>query len=493
MDLEEFQKLFSSLTDFKKNRFHPLVWINGDPEIGANVYIGGMSEINAKDAKVIIGNNCDIASFVTINCADSHKKTIGLSDKTERKDIIIGDNVFIGSFSIIKGGAQIGYNSVIAAGTVVDGVKIPPYSLVTGNPMQIKEGFYIKKNKKNEEIKENIPHNRPTLGTEEAQAAIRVIQSGWLAQGREVELFENEFCVFLGLPEGHAVALTSGTAALFLALWALEGKGKRVGLPVYTCSSLRYATALVGGSEILIDIAPDSPNIDLNLLEQSKVDVAIIPHMYGLPADILNIQDCDVIEDCAQALGATINGIPVGLQGRVGIYSFYATKLMTSGGQGGMLASKDKALVDAVRDYRQFDQRRDEKKRFNFQMTDLQGAIGREQLNKLPGFIQRRADIFGEYQHAGIDLLDVDASEEKILSPVRYRAVMRTKNPQKIKDSLAEVGISAIVPIEDWEVMGNPEQYPRAIKLSRETLSLPIYPSLLNKNVNKIINSIVNQ
>lgn len=147
MDLEEFKELFASLTNFKKNKFHPLVWINGEPEIGENVYIGGMSEINAKGAKIVIGNNCDIASFVSINCADSHKKCIGLSDNVERKDIVIEDNVFIGSHSVIKGGANIGHHSVVAAGTIVDGVEIPPYSLIFGNPMQIKREYY-KRNKK---------------------------------------------------------------------------------------------------------------------------------------------------------------------------------------------------------------------------------------------------------------------------------------------------------------------------------------------------------
>jgi acetyltransferase-like isoleucine patch superfamily enzyme len=144
MDLPEFQSLFSRFTDFKPNRFHPLVWIVGSPEIGENVYIGGMSEVNASGAHVTIGNNCDIASFVTINCADSHKKCIELSDEVQRKDITIENNVFIGSHSVIKGGAHIGHHSVVAAGTIIEGVTIPPYSLITGNPMQVKKGYYEK-------------------------------------------------------------------------------------------------------------------------------------------------------------------------------------------------------------------------------------------------------------------------------------------------------------------------------------------------------------
>jgi len=139
---KEFWDLFSKITTFKKNQFHPLVWIVGEPEIGENVYIGGMSEINSNHAKVKIGNDCDIASFVSINCADSHKKCLGLLKQVERDDITIENNVFIGSHSVIKGGSHIGHHSVIAAGTIVEKGKIPPYSLVIGNPMNVKEEYY---------------------------------------------------------------------------------------------------------------------------------------------------------------------------------------------------------------------------------------------------------------------------------------------------------------------------------------------------------------
>jgi acetyltransferase-like isoleucine patch superfamily enzyme len=150
MELSEYEELFRRMTRFGKNRFHPLVWILGEPEIGENVYIGGMSEINGAGARVVIGDNCDIASFVSINCADSHKKCIGLADEVERKDITIENNVFIGSHSMIKGGAHIGHHSVVAAGTIVAGVRIAPYSLVTGNPMTVKPGYYLSRVDKND-------------------------------------------------------------------------------------------------------------------------------------------------------------------------------------------------------------------------------------------------------------------------------------------------------------------------------------------------------
>jgi acetyltransferase-like isoleucine patch superfamily enzyme len=125
------------------NKYHPMVHILGNPKIGEGTYIGLYSEINATKAIVSIGEECDIASFVAINCADSHKMTIGLKKENERGDITIEDNVFIGSHSFIGKNTYIGHNSVIGAGSIVIGLTIPPYSLVCGNPAIIKEGYYL--------------------------------------------------------------------------------------------------------------------------------------------------------------------------------------------------------------------------------------------------------------------------------------------------------------------------------------------------------------
>jgi len=142
LDAEELAALLSKITGFKENPYHPLVWINGEPEIGEGVFIGALSEINARGARVRIGAHCDIASFVSINCADSHKRCIGLAPDIERRDITIEDHVFIGSHVFVKGGSHIGHHSVVAAGTVIGPGGIPPYSLVSGNPMRVKPGYY---------------------------------------------------------------------------------------------------------------------------------------------------------------------------------------------------------------------------------------------------------------------------------------------------------------------------------------------------------------
>ena len=335
-----------------------------------------------------------------------------------------------------------------------------------------------------------IPHNKPTLDIEEEQAAQKVVRSGWLVQGSEVENFEREFCHFLGLPEEHAVAVTSGTAALFLALWALQAAEKRVAFPAYVCSSLRHAVAMAGGVEVLLDSSPDSPNLNPSQLEQEETDLAIIPHLYGLPIDLSSLRNLSIIEDCAQAIGAKVSGVSVGLQGKIGIFSFYATKLMTSAGQGGMVVSKDRALVDMIRDYREFDCRNDQKKRFNFQMTDLQASIGLVQLRKLPDFLRRREEIFQSYQSV-LKMLDIVNKDKFKLEPIRYRAVLRTNNPRKIIDRLASSKIKAIIPLEDWELLGDFSLFPNAHHFTQTTVSLPIYPTLTDKNVDIIIKHLI--
>jgi perosamine synthetase len=323
-----------------------------------------------------------------------------------------------------------------------------------------------------------IPHNRPTLGPAEAAAANRVIQSGWLAQGNEVEQFEMEFASTMGLGPEHAVAVSSGTAALFLALWSLDAHGKNIGFPAYSCSSLRHAVGLTGGCENLLDIASEGPNVESTSVMTAGIVIAA--HLFGFP---LVLSDSpNVIEDCAQVLGAKVGGSPVGLNSRIAVFSFSATKIITSGGQGGMLLSRDRELIDAVRDYRAFDGRRDDRKRFNFQMTDLQAAIARVQLTRLPEFLARRAEIVAIYEDAGLPLLRALPGT----TPSNYRAIVKTGDSSGLIGRLAREGIRAIVPIEPWEIMASADQCPNAHALASCTVSLPVYPGLSTDSAREI-------
>jgi perosamine synthetase len=332
-----------------------------------------------------------------------------------------------------------------------------------------------------------IPHNRPTFDQMEAAAASRVLSSGWVAQGSETKAFEDELCEFFGIPEGHAIAVSSGSAALYLALWVLGGESKKIGLPVYACAALRNAVNLIGGKEVYLDCARNSPNIDMSAIDQGAIDILIAPSIFGIPVSFTASQDFKVIEDIAQSLGAVSSGKRIGLRGDVGICSFYATKMMTSGGQGGAIISRDKGLMDQLRDYRQFDCRNDSLPRFNFQMTDLQAAVGRIQLSKLPDFIGIRDNIFELYRASNSNLMDATVDSD---CPARYRAVIQCSNPGKIILNLAKNGVSAIIPVESWELLADPEKYPFAHKLTKNTVSLPIYPSLSVSEIDKLVQTV---
>jgi perosamine synthetase len=331
-----------------------------------------------------------------------------------------------------------------------------------------------------------IPHNLPTFSSEEQIALTKVLTSGWVAQGSQVESFENELCQFIGLPSGHAVVVSSGSAALYLALWVLDGKDKKIGLPVYACAALRNAVGLIQGESVYLDCEKGGPNVDMSAATQAGLDILIAPSMFGIPVKLPNKNNFEVVEDIAQSIGASISGDRIGLRGKVGICSFYATKLLTSGGQGGAIISRDKSIIDKIRDYREFDCRDDIKLRFNFQMTDIQAAIGRIQLNKLPKFLEHRARLFEIYREAGLDLIGSVTDELRL--PVRYRAVMRCTEPKRLIEALHHAGIYAIIPIEHWELLDVPEKYPVAEKITYTTVSLPIYPALKDRDAEKIAN-----
>ena len=163
------------------------------------------------------------------------------------------------------------------------------------------------------------------------QAAAQVIRTCALGPGPEVSQLENEFCRFIGLPSGHAVAVSSGTVALYLALWALEAKDKIVAMPVYASASLRSAAHLVGAREHLVDIADGSVHIDLAAATGSGADIGVVPHMFGMPASIVALKNLKIIEDCGESLGAKIGDTYVGLLGEIGVYSLAATNIITSG------------------------------------------------------------------------------------------------------------------------------------------------------------------
>ena len=123
-------------------------------------------------------------------------------------------------------------------------------------------------------------------------------------------------------------------------------------------------------------------------------------------------------------------------------------------------------------------------------MCDLQAAIGREQLRKLPNFLTRREKIFSKYKHAGLDILDVSTEDSQLIEPVRYRAVMKTRNQTKTIKSLKDSNIITEILNNEWILSQNPTKFPNSLNMVQNTISLPIYPSLSDENVEKIISSL---
>jgi perosamine synthetase len=332
-----------------------------------------------------------------------------------------------------------------------------------------------------------IPHNKPTLGAREILKSIKVLRSGLLTTGEETSLFEKELSNFLNVPS--SVAVSSGTSSLYLALWSLNAKNKSVAIPVYACSALRNAVKMAGANVVYVDNEYNSPNMDIDKLNSICPDIVIIPHMYGIPANVKKIKkEIFVIEDCAQSIGASIDGRLVGTFGHLGVFSFYSTKIITSGGHGGAIVSRDNDILQKIRDYREFDSKKDSKTRFNFKISDIQSGIGRIQLKKINSFIKKREKIFQKYNSQGWDLLK---SSDPSIMPVRYRAVLRSDFSNSMIDFLNTNGIKSINPLNGWEVLSSDrKKYPNAHSLSDLTVSLPIYPSLTNSQASFIIKKV---
>lgn len=320
-----------------------------------------------------------------------------------------------------------------------------------------------------------IPHSRPDLGDDEIIAAVRVLESGHLAQGREVAAFEEECAAFTG--RAHGVAVNSGTAALHLALIALGvGAGDAVALPSYACAALLHPILWQAGDPVLLDAGPDF-NVPAGR-HRVHARAVIVPHLFGAPAPLPD--RAGVVEDIAQSIGG-----PTGRAGQAAVASFYATKLLTTG-EGGMLLTDDADAAALARDLRDYDNRDDFRVRYAYKMTDLQAAVGRAQLRRLPGFIARRREIAAAYDAAFAELpLDLPAGE----GHVYFRYVVRTPGRDDLAAHLLRLGVDAKRPVHRPLHHHLGGEYPEAEAAHREALSLPIYPAMTPEEVRVVIDS----
>jgi perosamine synthetase len=237
-----------------------------------------------------------------------------------------------------------------------------------------------------------IPHSKVVLEEEDLAGVIKVLRSGQLAQARVVSSLEEKSASLVGV--NHGVAVSSGSAALHLSLLSLGvGKGSEVILPSYVCTALLNATHYVGATPVLSDIDLNTYNITSGNIEKAITDrtkAIIVPHMFGLPADIDAILSLGipVIEDCAHTVGATVNGRKAGSFGLVSILSFYSTKMLGAG-EGGMVLSNDRRLIETIRDLRAYDEKETYVVRYNYKLTDIQAALIASQLTDFRHSLKR--------------------------------------------------------------------------------------------------------
>ena len=352
-------------------------------------------------------------------------------------------------------------------------------------------------------MKNPIPLAKPILGREERKAIIKVLKSGNLAQGNEVEQFEYEFSNYTNGRE--CVAVNSGTSALHLALLSLGiGAGDEVIVPSFTFAATANSVALTGAKPVFVDVNPKTFNIDPNLVEKaiSKNTKAIqVVHLYGLPADMHQICQIaekfglKVIEDAAQAHLSSIDDAPVGTFGDAAAFSFYPTKNMTSG-EGGMIVFKNSENARLARLFRNQGMAvryQNEVVGFNLRMTDLHAAIGRTQLRKLPIWTEKRIRN-AEYLSSHIDEASTPCAPRGFKHVFHQYTIKVDNRRNKLSEILSEQGIGNGIyyptPVHKLPAFNSEINLPETEKASKSVLSLPVHPSLTKNDLRRISDSV---
>lgn len=333
----------------------------------------------------------------------------------------------------------------------------------------------------------------PKVGMAEAQAVMEVIRSKILAQGEIVEKFEKKFAEYIGTK--YAVAVSSGTTALHTAYIAAGiGPGDSVITTPFTFRATISMLEAVGATPIFVDIKNDF-NMDEEQIEKAirKDTKAIVPvHLFGKPCNMDRIMEIAkkhkllVIEDCAQACGAEWKEKKVGSFGIANIFSFYPTKIITTG-EGGMIVTNDKDLYDKMKKIRNHGMSSYgdfEIMGYNYRMTNIAAAIGLEQMDKIEQFIRTREEIaftYNKYLEEQIDIIEPEKNTRHVFNNYTFRV----KNRELFIKNLRANGVDARVYYEKPFA-----DLPNVKKIAKEIVSIPIRPNLTSEEINHIIYNI---
>lgn len=351
-----------------------------------------------------------------------------------------------------------------------------------------------------------IPVSRPMIGEAEKTAVLEVLESGLLAQGPRVAQLEEQFAQVCGTH--YAVATSSGTTALHIALLAHGiGPGDEVITTPFTFIATVNAILFVGAKPAFVDIEKTF-NINPTLIEAAITSRtrAIIPvHLYGYPCDmdvvmdIARQHDLVVLEDAAQAIGATYRGKPVGSFG-TGCFSLYATKNVAAG-EGGIITTDDEALAERCRMLRNHGMRRRYHHEFlgyNFRMTDLHAAIALAQMDRVEEFTARRR-ANAAYLSAHITSVvtpQVREGYEHVWHQYTVRVDSGRDRDTAVRQlNEAGVGTGVFYPVPAHQhgyirdVVGD-VRLPVAERLAKEVLSLPVHPGLGQADLEQIVKAV---
>jgi len=343
-----------------------------------------------------------------------------------------------------------------------------------------------------------------SIKTETDKAVFRVLDSGYYVLGPEVEAFETKFAAYCGV--NYAIAVNSGTSALHLALLAAGvGPGDEVIVPAMTFVATVAAVRYCGATPVLVDILPDTFNLDPQGLVAAITEKckAIIPvHLYGQPANMDEIKEAArrhglvVIEDAAQAHGAKYKGQRVGSIGNLGCFSFYPTKNLGACGEGGMVVTNDSKLAHTLRvlrDWGQEEKNRHDLAGFNYRMDAIQAAILTVKLRHLDNWIEKRRTLAALYDSllakAGLSAPIVSPDTQHVYHIYPFLSANRDTLRNSLQGRGVSTGIHYPLPIHlqpAYGELGSAGEFPIAEWLARQELSLPIYPELTEEQVSEV-------
>jgi dTDP-4-amino-4,6-dideoxygalactose transaminase len=373
-----------------------------------------------------------------------------------------------------------------------------------------------------------LPFALPHITQGEIDEVTDTLRSGWIAAGPKVKRFERDFAEAVGA--SHAVAMSSATAALHIALEVVGVKpGDEVIVPVYTFTSSAAVIAHCGATPVLVDIEANSFNIDPAKLEAAitpRTKAIIVVHFAGLPAEMDTILDIGkrhglpVIEDAAHALPTFYRGRMVGTLGDLTAFSFYATKTLATG-DGGMLVTNNPTWAERAGIMAMHGISRDAWKRYTaegswfyevidagykYNMTDITAALGLQQLARRQWLLERRQTIAAAYNAAFANVDELEIPPERSDSQHAWHLYALRIHPERltitrdefIKElAAANIGTSVhFIPLHLHPFYRDtynlaPEDFPVALATYQREISLPIYPGMTEDDTQDVIAAVL--